>query len=534
MARPIEELQSILQKHPAAPFLFIGSGFSRRYLGLSDWAGLLQRFCEPIRDFGYYISKANGDLPKAASNMAQDYNEWWWSAPDMADSRSQFAGLIKGSADALKVEIAKYLSQYSLEDARNSEFGGEIAALSKIAVDGVITTNWDFFLEELFPDYKVFIGQEELLFSNPQSIGEIYKIHGSASDPRSLILTAEDYAEFNARNPYLAAKLVTIFVEHPIIFFGYSITDPHIRALISSIARCLPQHKIDTFQQNLIFIQRTDGDEQPVIEKTTIQSGEFSVTMMVAKFTDFGEIYAALSESKRKMPARVLRFFKEQLYELVHAPVDSEKKIAVVDYDEIGSAESVEFVVGVGVAQRQQDLGKKVDKAAESALAKKGYAGVSPDEVFVDCLQTKSKFDASDLLGSAFPAYARSNRTFIPVFRYLHAAKIRSEKELAASSYEGAKKVVEKLRKADYTLPSYGKRFKSSFAGLSTKAIIEKATDPIEALLMVPFQPPREIDPHELRQFLHANSGNFKQDPYRTAYRKAVCLVDRLIYGFRS
>lgn len=184
----------------------------------------------------------------------------------------------------------------------------------------MITTNWDFFLEEIFPDYKVFAGQEELLFANRQSIGEICKIHGSASDPRSLILTAEDYAQFNDRNPYLAAKLVTIFVEHPIIFFGYSITDPHVRALISSIAKCLPQEKIEAFQNNLIFIQRTKEDEEPAIEKTTIQSGDFSVTMMVAKFSDFNEVYAALSEPKRKMPARVLRFFKEQIYELVHAP----------------------------------------------------------------------------------------------------------------------------------------------------------------------------------------------------------------------
>lgn len=532
MSGPGEELKSILQKHPAAPFLFVGSGFSRRYLGLDDWAGLLQHFCEPIRDFGYYSSKANGDLPKAASYMAQDYNEWWWAAPEMAASRAQFSSTVKGSADALKVEIANYLGKYSLEDARRLEFGGEIAALSKIAVDGVITTNWDFFLEELFPDYRVFVGQEELLFSNPQSIGEIYKIHGSASDPQSLVLTAEDYAEFNDRNPYLAAKLVTIFVEHPIIFFGYSITDPHIRALVSSIAKCLPQHKIDAFQQNLIFIQRTKGEEEPSIEKTTLQSGAFSVTMMVAKFADFGEVYSALSTSKRKMPARVLRFFKEQLYELVHAPVDSEQKIAVVDYDEIGSAESVEFVVGVGVARRRQELGDKVDKAVESALAKKGYQGISPDEVFIDCLEDTSKFDASDLLGSAFPAYARSNRTFIPVFRYLHAAGIQSESHLTASSFEGAKKVVDKLRHADYTLPSYAKRYRMSFAGLSTKSILEKASDPIEALLMLPFQPATDLDPLELRQFLRNNAGSFEQDPYRTAYRKAICLLDRLMYGF--
>jgi hypothetical protein len=48
-------------------------------------------------------------------------------------------------------------------------------------VDGIITTNWGLFIEQIFPDYKPYIGQKELLFSNPQQIAEIYKIHGCCS-----------------------------------------------------------------------------------------------------------------------------------------------------------------------------------------------------------------------------------------------------------------------------------------------------------------------------------------------------------------
>jgi hypothetical protein len=385
------------------------SGLSRRYLGLEDWAGLLQRFCEPIRDFGYYSSKANGDLPLAASYMAGDYNEWWWSATEAEERRAAAADVVKGQSDALKVDIAAYMAAYSLEDARSSEFGAEIASFSDIAVDGIITTNWDSLLEELFPDYKVFVGQQELLFSNPQAIGEIYKIHGSASDPKTLVLTAEDYTEFSSKNPYLAAKLVTIFVEHPIVFIGYSIADPHIRTIITSIAQCLTQDKIAVFQDNLIFIQRAKDGEAPAIEKTTIQSGTFSVTMMVAKVDDYGQVYAALTGAKRKIPARVLRFFKEQLYELVHASADAEKKLAVVDFEDIDSADSVEFVVGVGVAKDRQKFGQK----AEERLAARGYAGVSANELFEDCLAETSKFDGIDLLGSAFPIYARTSKRFV-------------------------------------------------------------------------------------------------------------------------
>lgn len=532
MADPTDILKELLAKHPAAPFLFVGSGFSRRYLNLEDWAGLLTRFCAPIRDFGYYSSKADGDLTLAASFMADDYNEWWWAAPETEASRAQHGAQVKSKSDALKIEIAKYIGSFSLETARASEFGAEIASFSDIAVDGVITTNWDFLIEELFPDFKVFVGQQELLFSNPQSIGEIYKIHGSAATPESLVLTAEDYAEFSSKNPYLAAKLVTIFVEHPIIFLGYSITDPHIRAIVTSIAQCLTQDKVAAFQENLIFIQRAKEGEEPSIERTTIQSGAFSVTMMVAKVADYGQVYTALTATKRKIPARILRFFKEQLFELVHAPAENEKKLAVVDYEEINSADDVEFVVGIGVAQRHKELGQKVDQAVQNALAKKGYAGVSPDEIFSDCLLDASKFDAADLLGSAFPNLARSNRTFIPIYRYLQAAGIGSAADLAASKYEGAKKVVQKLRGADYTLPSYASRYRSAFAELSTTEIIAKASGPAEACIMLAFQPEANVEIDALREFLRKNAAAFDGDPYRTAYRKLVCRYDRLAYGF--
>jgi hypothetical protein len=527
-----DALKEILDRHAAAPFLFVGSGFSRRYLGLEDWIGLLGRFCAPIREFGYYSAKADGALPLTASYMAADFNEWWWTAVEAEESRKEFAKIVGGRADALKIEICKYIRNFSLEDARSSSFGGEIAILSEMAIDGIITTNWDHLLEEIFPDYRVFVGQEELLFSNPQAIGEIYKIHGSASDPKSLVLTEEDYKEFSKKNPYLAAKLVTIFVEHPILFLGYSIADSHIRSIITSIASCLSQDKISSFQDNLIFVQRCKEGADPSIEKTTIQSDEFSVTMTVIKVSDFSDIYSALSGSKRKIPARILRFFKEQLYELVHTPGESEKKLAVVDFEEIGTAEEVEFVVGVGVAKKQNELGEKISQHVQSSLAKKGYEGISAREVFTDCILDSSKFEAADLLESAFPGYGRSNRTFIPVFRYLNKVGINSAEDLAASKYEGAKKVVQKLNSADYTLPSYSGRYKKGFSGLSTDKIIAKASTKAEALLMLAFQPAEAVDVAVLCKFLQENALSFDQEPYRTAYCKLVCRYDRLMFGF--
>lgn len=70
-----ESLKSIIKDSPTAPFLFIGSGFSRRYLGLEDWKGLLSKFGSKLpTGFIRYVSESNGDLALAAEKMAKPGN----------------------------------------------------------------------------------------------------------------------------------------------------------------------------------------------------------------------------------------------------------------------------------------------------------------------------------------------------------------------------------------------------------------------------------------------------------------------------
>jgi hypothetical protein len=346
------QLAEILKGKNSGAFLFVGSGFSRRYLGLEDWVGLLSKFSVAGKPFEYYLASADGDIAVAAKLLAIDFNEYWWSAPEYSASVERYKGRLSNSTSALRLEISNYLKGLdSLAAAKDGKFADEISLLASLNVDGIITTNWDLFLEHLFPDYKSYIGQNELLFSNPQGIGEIYKIHGCTTKPESLVLTSDDYAAFQDKNPYLAAKLITIFVEHPVIFLGYSISDPNISNLLKAIALCIGQDQIDQLRKNLIFVQRPKSGEEPEVSNTYLTIEHVQIPLVLVQTNDFSDVYKALAATKRKIPARVLRYCKEQLYELVTS-LEPEKKLCVVDIDSIDKKEDVEFLVGVGVSSQ--------------------------------------------------------------------------------------------------------------------------------------------------------------------------------------
>ena len=78
------------------------------------------------------------------------------------------------------------------------------------------------------------------MFSRLQGIAEVYKIHGSVSDPSSVVINENDYKEFKEKSEYLAAKLLTIFMEYPIIFMGYSISDKNIQDILLFILLPFP------------------------------------------------------------------------------------------------------------------------------------------------------------------------------------------------------------------------------------------------------------------------------------------------------
>lgn len=414
MSNITDELTKMIRENQGNPFLFIGSGLSRRYLGLEDWKGLLEKF-SITKEFGYYLSSANEDLATAAGLLAKDFHELWWSDSQYKESRNSFKET-KNQSSALKFEISKYLKQLTKNNV-NPAYETEVRMLEDSNIDGIITTNWDTLLEQLFPDYVKYIGQKELIFSNSYEVGEIYKIHGCSTEPNSLVLTGADYNKFQERNSYLTAKLITIFVEHPVIFLGYSLSDKNIQNILTNIVKCLDgdSSKLDRLRRNLIFVQRSSGKGDSITNSSiTIQ--EISLPITVIETDNFCHVYQALHDVRRKIPVKILRMCKEQIYELAYYSNDNKQheKLYVMDIEKITNYEDVEVIVGFGI----QDKVKQINDL--------GYLNIENKDILIDAIENDSKYDSKKLLTLVI-ADSPLNVKYIPIFKYLRLLNIDSE-----------------------------------------------------------------------------------------------------------
>lgn len=277
-------IQDIVSHFNTIPFLFVGSGITRRYYNLPDWKGLLTEFSARVNSdrFAYraYESKAQqlgspqGVLPKIATLIQQDFDAKWYNTPTMRTNESFVLNAVERGCSPFKAEIAWYLKEQSVVLPEYKEEIQKLKNISKKNLAGVITTNYDFFFEKLFDDYTPYVGQDQLVFSAIQGIAEIYKIHGSVSLPETLVINERDYEVFNDKSKYLAAKLMTIFMEYPIIYIGYSLTDQDIQKILNDILLCLPKDKADRLQERFRFLYKgiiiKHNKTEPTYTKTSL------------------------------------------------------------------------------------------------------------------------------------------------------------------------------------------------------------------------------------------------------------------------
>lgn len=516
------KIDDLINKFNTTPFLFIGSGITRRYLKLPDWKGLLEHFSKIVSDddfsYNFYENKAkmmehpSGIMPKIAELIQQDFDTKWFSNPSIRSLDSELLCSVKNGVPPFKAELAMFIKKHSAIDENYIEEIEKLSEISVKSISGVITTNYDSFLEDHFQGYVKYIGQKELIFSPIQGVAEIYKIHGSVEEPDSIIINEEDYIKFQEKSAYLAAKLMTIFMEYPIIFIGYSIGDSNIQSIIRSIVNCLDESQVEKLEDRFVFIEYKENIKGAEVTPYTIMIEDKPLTMKKITLSDFMLLYNELDNIRAKLPVRILRRFKKELYEFTLTSTPTGKlRVASIEDERVADEELI----------------LSIAKASEFGL--KGLSGLESNELYRDIIIGDLDFSADELLEYAIPKMLTQNSGKLPINKYLSmATKDFPECEQVVSGQKFDSLISETYRKNRSALGKY-----TSVAQIweNEKENLEKATR------LMAYLTEEQMDLSELETVLYTlfeNDVNIlrnEKTATRTNIRRLIRIYDYLKWG---
>ena len=525
-----EQIAKLLLSHAALPVLFVGSGLSRRYLNLPNWEGLLKQYCID-KPYEYSFDKASRAcretpemiMPTVADYIEEDYNRVWYTSEEFKESRVEHKEELERKISPLKISIADYFRKNSSQVVE--EYKEEIDLLSKIGnknISCIITTNYDCFIENCFGEqqFQTYVGQDDLLFSTTYEVGELYKIHGCCKKAESIVINADDYAKFIKKNAYLSSKILTMFLERPIIFLGYGINDADIMRILDSIADCLENSQLDRLSERLLFVERNRDKNKPDAissRRITTQSGK-TVSMQNILLYDYSSLYKAILQNQAKYDVRVLRRIKSQLYELVAQNKPTEKLYIATNLED--EDQNVDFVVGVGV------YGK---------FGIVGYRGVKAEELYLYILgRSARQFDESMLLKETIPSLYNGRTTF-PVCQLITRCTDRDciNEKVKSSLKNSFSDILSDGEKGRIRANGYYEIGESIVRHYELHGLGK-------TLSKIPLMNPSSIDIEDLRKFLNKalDDDNSLLDttvgrihPSRSQFKKCISIWDWLAYG---
>ena len=322
-----QEVTSCISEMGCQPILFLGSGLSKRYFNGPSWDELLAALAKkcPVIDKEYAYYKQTLTSHSAIGEYFADlYQQWAWGTGRNQFPSDMFSDNVPKHA-YIKYIIAQHLAALTPSDLASiadKALINEIKLLQAIEPHALITTNYDNFLELVFPEYQPVIGQQ-ILHGTQVLLGEIFKIHGCVSAYESLVFTDTDYQEFTRKKKYLSAKLLTYFSEHPLLFVGYSATDPNIRSILADIDECLPRREsADSLIPNIYFLEwkpLAENNYTPSTEKLISIDGDKSVRIRAIETSDFSWVFAAFGQQQplNAVSPKVLRALLHRSYDLV-------------------------------------------------------------------------------------------------------------------------------------------------------------------------------------------------------------------------
>lgn len=347
------DIQEFVSKYKNHPVLFVGTGFSLRYLEHSySWDNLLAHISNELTDNPefYYDLKANAEqngeyrYDILASALETEFNERL-----SKDRDGKFKAINDSFYDKMKVGIKTsrfkiYISSLLENIELKENVSNEIDALVKTRknIGSIITTNYDQLIEKIF-EFSPLIGNN-ILLSNPY--GSVYKIHGCTSDYNNIIMTENDYINFNNKYELIRAQLLSLFIHNPIIFIGYSISDTNIKQLLKTVFSYvdLNTELAKNIRDNFLLVEYSAGETSTEIVEHDIDIEGMSIIRINKIKTDnYSAVYNAISNLVLPVSAMDIRKVQK-----VWNTIKSGGEIKVKITENLDTLKNEEMVIAVG------------------------------------------------------------------------------------------------------------------------------------------------------------------------------------------
>jgi hypothetical protein len=302
-----------LKQNNEFPIIFIGSGITQRYSNDAfTWEKLLVKIWteleseESFYTEKYKLGKITEDefecYTKLASEMEQQYNDQFY------ENKISINGLSLKQANQnnispFKYRIAQLFSNIETKEEERNELKKFCTMLKKAKM--IVTTNYDDLIERQFnQNITVHIGNTGL-FEPSINLNELFKIHGSISDPKSIVITSEDYNKLERTSAIVNAKILSQLTVSPIIFLGYSLKDRSIQSLLKDLSENMP-FPLEAASKR-IGVVRYEQNKQDIDE--VLKETSFGVHYTEISTDNYAKIYDAISEIDQGFsPAELARY----------------------------------------------------------------------------------------------------------------------------------------------------------------------------------------------------------------------------------